>query len=82
MFIRVTTISEDYCTFGPESAIDVRVADGRHFENRKCTITRPRIVQSLHDDVAIGTNLNFSQKLRKCENRRWQTAAVLKIENT
>ena len=41
------------------------MADGRHFENRKYAITRPRIVRSsdLHQildiNVEIGANLNF-----------------------
>jgi len=45
--------------------------DGRHFENRKYAITIGRgecdLHQILHDDVEIGADLNFSQKLRKRE---------------
>jgi len=60
------------------------MADGRHFENRKCAITRPWIVRSSPNfdvDEDTGANLNFSQKLRKYENPIWWTAAFLKIQN-
>jgi len=51
------------------------MADGRHFENLKYTVTRPHIVffhQILHDNEDIGVNFNFSQKLQKYEDpSRW-----------
>jgi len=57
------------------------MADGRHFENRKYGRGNSDLHQILHGNIEIGTNLNFSQKLRKYENPRWWMAAILKIDN-
>jgi len=47
----------------------------------KSAADRPIFTKFSQDDVEIGANLSFSQKLWKYRNPRWQMAAIFKIEN-
>jgi len=49
------------------------MADGRHFENRKYAVIRPRIDLNFKVDLEITANLIFFSKIEKFKSQIWQT---------